>query len=333
MNVAVVGAGITGLTVAKALQKQNVNVTVFEKSRGLGGRLATKRLEWASLDIGAQYFTARDERFKEQLNNWLQNGAAAQWNFCPYISSDDHLARSPDDIERFVGVPNMNSLTHDLARGLTVHCKTRITNLKPIGQGWRLEYEGDDNFSEEYSWVVLCLPADQSKALLTNTNIAHSIPDNAHQPSWAIALETHGNVSPKIQGFFGDRIVSWVSRLSSRPNKQEEKEDKDLWMLHFSGEWSEQNGKETPIDVVNVGFEWLQQALKDHTDQPLELTHSYKHFWRYARSREAASQTRITIDTDECIAALGDWSYGGRVEGAYLAALDFVDQYFNSLQK
>ena len=72
MKIAIVGAGISGVCAANLLAQEGFKVDVFEKSRGLGGRLTTKRLDWAHIDIGAQYFTARDPRFIKQVEAWQQ---------------------------------------------------------------------------------------------------------------------------------------------------------------------------------------------------------------------------------------------------------------------
>ena len=79
MKVAIIGAGLAGLTVARQLLKLNADVIVFEKSRGLGGRLATRRADWANIDLGAQYFTARSEAFQREAQRWESANTVAQW--------------------------------------------------------------------------------------------------------------------------------------------------------------------------------------------------------------------------------------------------------------
>lgn len=68
---AVVGAGLSGLMCARTLQDHGLDVTVFEKSRGLGGRMANRRAEPnLRFDHGAQYFTARDHNFALYVQAW-----------------------------------------------------------------------------------------------------------------------------------------------------------------------------------------------------------------------------------------------------------------------
>ncbi len=64
LNIAIIGAGVAGVSAANVLKARGYNVTIFEKSRGYGGRCATKRWDGHVVDHGAQYFTIRDARFR-----------------------------------------------------------------------------------------------------------------------------------------------------------------------------------------------------------------------------------------------------------------------------
>ncbi len=85
MKVAIIGAGIAGLTLANKLTQSGAQVDVFEKSRGLGGLLSTKRFDWGHIDFGAQYVTASDPRIQEQVDQWLRSKAAAIWSFTLHV--------------------------------------------------------------------------------------------------------------------------------------------------------------------------------------------------------------------------------------------------------
>ncbi|SMF48512.1 hypothetical protein SAMN02745866_03160 [Alteromonadaceae bacterium Bs31] len=326
MNVAIIGAGIAGLTAARELRERGAQVTVFEKSRGLGGRLATKRLHWGHVDIGAQYFTARDERFKAQVDRWMAQGFVARWEFTPHaIDARKGLVRPKDSSIRYVGTPSMNSLAHALADKVEVRFNSRIQSLTQSSEGWRVEISDGEPVDDCYDWVVLSLPAEQSQSLLADTPIGHKIPQDIHQACWALALATCGEVAPEIQGIFGDELVSWVSRLSARPQRNISKPYDDLWMLHFAGEWSDTKGKHLPDNFTQLGLEWLSATL----NKPLKLAYAYPHYWRYARVKPDKVKPVVIADKTKGLAAIGDWSAGGRVEGAYLSALDFVDYFFD----
>ena len=79
INIAIIGAGLAGLTAANIL-KNNANITLFEKSRGVGGRIATRRSEPYFFDHGAQFFKARSAEFKDFINPMIKQGIIQTWN-------------------------------------------------------------------------------------------------------------------------------------------------------------------------------------------------------------------------------------------------------------
>jgi len=335
MKIAIVGAGISGVCAANLLAKQGFEVDVFEKSRGLGGRLTTKRLDWAHIDIGAQYFTARNPRFMQQVEEWQSQQAADIWDFEPYSIQDGQLMPSKDSTKRYVGTPRMNSIVHELSRDLTIKLGTRINTIVLDDQSsthktWRLFDESGCEYIN-YDWLIVSAPAQQAHYLLEHSptdlrSVSQQIPINAHRPCWAVALTTNGEVPKNIQGIFGDDVISWVSRQSAKPHRPALSGD-DCWMLHFSDKWSSRHSKNTTKNPTQIALDWLNNyllPLRKKDAKPLTLDNSYEHFWLYAKLNDEHSSLKPLIDEHNKLAVIGDWCLGGRVEGAYLSALDVV---------
>ena len=137
--IAIIGAGIAGLSAAQALQKAGQSVHLFDKGHGSGGRMASKRSEAGALDLGAQYFTARDRRFVEQVQQWVAAGWAAQWKPQLYNYRDGELSPSPDEQTRWVGVPRMSAITRGLLKDVTVNFGCRIAEVFRGKQYWHLQ--------------------------------------------------------------------------------------------------------------------------------------------------------------------------------------------------
>ena len=78
-STAIVGAGIAGMSAARMLVEHGHDVTVFEKSRGAGGRAARRRCDGFEFDHGAQYFTARSQVFRDHVHDWRQQGVVEEW--------------------------------------------------------------------------------------------------------------------------------------------------------------------------------------------------------------------------------------------------------------
>jgi predicted NAD/FAD-dependent oxidoreductase len=325
MNIAIIGAGLSGLTAARQLQALGHQVIVFEKSRGRGGRLCSKRMFWedkrTSLDIGAQYFTARDPRFMKVTQAWLDAGVIAPWAFDPHVFRDGVLNRSSDDQVRYVGVPTMNSLSHHLSEGLTIRRETRITRVEKTSDEWLL-FDERGYCYQHFDWLFVSAPARQSFDLIDGISpLAESIPLDSLRPCWALALELQQCTPAEVQGIFSDDKVRWASKLSSRPKRQA---DKEQWMLHFNADWSEGQGKAAADNLPEIGRDWLQQVF----NQTLELAHHYAHYWAYASMTDGHQiADEVWLDPEQNLSLLGDWTQAGRIEGAYLSAVTAVDNF------
>ncbi|AMO56519.1 hypothetical protein GZ77_06980 [Endozoicomonas montiporae] len=323
MNIAVTGAGLSGIKVGSLLHKMGHNVTVFEKSRGLGGRLAHRRLNWADIDLGAQYFTARDPDFIKEVNDWCRQGSASLWNFTPYCVRDNQLSASPDDTLRYIGQPLMNQPVHHLAAGMTL--KLGVTINQVVRKDKWILYGANEALFSGFDWLIMTQPAEQARKLLQGvSDIVTSIPDTVHEPCWALGLGTLGNVPEEIQGIFGDSTVRWASRLSSRPGFQNGAGVDDVWMLHFASEWSERQGKQTEVNIAQAGTLWLQNLL----GRSVKPVHEYCHFWRYASIKSNEQATAYKVDESQKLALIGSWCSGGRVEGAWLSAISLFNDLF-----
>lgn len=159
--IAIVGAGIAGLAAAQTLIRAGQQVQIFDKSRGSGGRMASKRSEAGALDLGAQYFTARDRRFIDALNEWRRAGCAAEWNPVLYQYRDGRLSPSQDEQPRWVGVPRMSAITRHLLADLPVTFDCRITEVFRGAQHWHL-LDASGETHGPFAQVVIAMPDRKS---------------------------------------------------------------------------------------------------------------------------------------------------------------------------
>lgn len=167
MRVAVVGAGIAGLAAARRLAAERGHeVVVFDKGRSVGGRLATRRIGAATVDHGAQFFTARGEALQAQTGDWLSRGVARVWCHGFHGREDGH--------PRHIGTGGMNSLAKDLAAGLDCRCNSLVFTLRHGTAGW--EVVTDDGAAWSADAVVLTCPVPQSRALLAQSEA--ELPDD-----------------------------------------------------------------------------------------------------------------------------------------------------------
>ena len=154
-DVVVVGAGLTGLAAARALESRSRYVTVLDKGRSVGGRLATRRLEGARLDHGAQFFTQRGPAMESLVEELLDEEVAIEW--CRGFGSEDGHPRY-----RILG--GMNGLAKYLAEPLEdVRCGVQVTEVAREDRGWVVRWDGGELRGGA---VLLTAPVPQSLAVL-----------------------------------------------------------------------------------------------------------------------------------------------------------------------
>ena len=160
----IIGAGIAGLTAARLLTSRGVAVTVVDKGRGVGGRMATRRLPTdrgeARIDHGAQYFTARSEDFRRLAAEWLAEGVAVEWSRGFNTPAGPKL----DHVPRYRGRNGMSDLPKYMAAGLDVHTATRIDAVRRTADGWSATSDAGATFSA--AALIMTPPVPQSLALL-----------------------------------------------------------------------------------------------------------------------------------------------------------------------
>jgi predicted NAD/FAD-dependent oxidoreductase len=155
-DVLVIGAGMAGLIAAAELQRSGLRVLILDKSRAVGGRMASRRIDGATFDHGAQFITTRDPRFAAVLEQTLQNGALKEW--CRGFSGRE------DGHARWCGIPGMSAVAKHLATGLELHLEMPVTALKACESRWNALTSTGRTYTS--GAVLLTPPVPQSLALL-----------------------------------------------------------------------------------------------------------------------------------------------------------------------
>ncbi|SDI67072.1 NAD(P)/FAD-dependent oxidoreductase [Pseudomonas panipatensis] len=314
--IAIIGTGIAGLSAAHALRDAGQDVQLFDKGHGSGGRMASKRSEAGALDLGAQYFTARDRRFLDAIQKWREAGWVAEWDPALYQYRDGVLSPSPDEQPRWVGTPRMSAITRALLHGLTVTFSCRITEVFRGEQHWQLQDAEGQNHGP-FSHVLIATPAPQAAALLASApKLAAAAASIAMEPTWAVALGFAETLQTPVQGcFVQEGPLTWLASNRCKPGRDTHM---DTWVLHASSSWSRQHidmPKEAVIEHLRGNF---AEMIGCAVPAPV---FALAHRWLYARPLEA-HQLGALADADLGIYACGDWCLSGRVEGAWLSGLE-----------
>ncbi|ALO45267.1 NAD(P)/FAD-dependent oxidoreductase [Pseudohongiella spirulinae] len=332
MKVAVIGAGLSGLGCAKILQQAGLEITVFEKSRGLGGRMSTRRTESWQCDHGAQYFTARSAQFRDEVDSWIRAGAAAEWQ-ATIISIGERPADLPDarksETRRFVGTPGMSAPARFMAQGLNIKSQCRVQTLQRRGGGWLLGYQSANGATEtaQFDWVVCAMPAPQSSELLSSSapDVSAAIQRFGMQPCWAVMLACDNPLEASFDAaFVNEGALSWIARDTSKPSRK----GAECWLLHASEQWSLDNLELTAEQATtNLLAEFAR--LTGIELNAFNVTQTSAHRWRYARNGDAPDAPVSRLESGLKLGICGDWLNGGRVEGAWQSGRHLAQSILN----
>lgn len=321
MSVAVVGAGIAGLRAA-ALLSPHARVVVFEKSRGFGGRLATRRAGAFSFDHGAPYFRARDPEFVAYVADLAARGLVAPW--CARFAEIDGAwieARATWDEARatwdeadahYVGVPGMSAVGRHMAQGLDVRLETRIVALHADGAGWRLESEGGESHGP-FDALILALPAAQALDLLPpDSPLTESARAARMQGCFALMLGYENPLaSPFDAALVRGSPLSWISANHTKPGR----DAAPALVALSANDWADTHIEDDPEAVTQTLLAALASILGEGVR---EASHRALHRWRFANSGRARTPL-AAFDAPRRLAVCGDWLVQGRVEAAFLS--------------
>jgi hypothetical protein len=310
----VIGAGLSGVALARALVAAGHPVRVLEKSRGPGGRMATRRTEAGdTFDHGAQYFTARDPLFLEQVRSWVEAGVAAEWHGVIGTLEHGKVTRSEREQVRYVGVPGMGSGVKGLADGLDVRAGVRVERVERAGSAWTLTAESGEGLGV-FEVVVVAVPAPQAVPLLAGAPaLAARAGTVRMEPCQAVMARFEERVPLEVDAaFVHGSPLSWIARDASKPGRR----DGERWVLHGSPEASREVLESAP-DVVAA--RWVE-AFAQATGLAVRPVEAVAHRWRHALPAPALEESAL-FDAALGIGACGDWCGGPRVEGAFLSGV------------
>jgi predicted NAD/FAD-dependent oxidoreductase len=172
VDVAVVGAGITGLICAQRLQRAGYRVVVLEKSRGLGGRLATRRVEGVAIDHGARFLQPQTPALQALVDDLSDRGVLQPWQPQGFqVQASGDWTPAPPDGPYWVAPEGLSAVGKALGEGLTIHRQQRVSAISLGGdRTWTVTAiapSGSTPLTHRANGLVLAIPAPQALDLLT----------------------------------------------------------------------------------------------------------------------------------------------------------------------
>jgi hypothetical protein len=320
-SVLVIGAGVAGLACAGALARAGVAVTVLERGRRVGGRVATCRVASFSFNHGAQFATARGPEFSALLADLRASGRAVVW------------PGAGEEAPRLVFLPGMQALPAIMAQraaalGVAIHTGRQATALHAATAGWHVRHQPtgaapsvpstvDGELSDRHDAVLIAVPAPRAVVLLATAR--HAFAEVAAgavlAPCWAVMmLFSHSVPGPNVWRDAGE-LIAWAAREGGRPGRAPQPEG---WILHASAAWSRahiEDDEKAVIPPLVAAF----RAVTGAGAPDVAATHR----WRDALVETPIGQPCLW-DPAARLGACGDWCLGGRIEAAYDSGLSLA---------
>lgn len=298
-KVAIIGAGIAGLSAAATLRTGGIEPVLFDKGRRPGGRIASRETDGFVFDHGAPFFEFTNGELQAILLAWQTEGRVAPW------AGQD----------RFGGVPSMNAPLQAIAASFDVRCSTTVRALAFDDRRWRMsvEHVGDTKAAlknDPYDHLILAVPAPQAAALLETAGMRlPELDEIVIAPCWSVMLALDGP-----SGFEEPYLVlpegpiASIARNDLKPGRAGSAE---TLVVQASSAWSRAHLEDEAERVAEI----LLSALASMTGRVVRPVFVKAHRWRYAHVETPLGHSllqRLEWNLSLC----GDWCLGGGIGGA-----------------
>ena len=299
--IVIIGSGMAGLACARRLAEAGHAPVVLDKGRGIGGRVATRRVGDMQFDHGAQYVNAHGSGFAAVLHSL--GDSVAGWQ--------DGTGRTHS-----VGVPGMSAIPKALGAGLDIRQNAQVARVVQDDDSWALHLDTD---TMRAARVVVTVPAPQVAGLL---GAEHPLVAALAPVRLAPCLTLMAAVTapaPFIARQDADDPLAWIAQDSAKPSRPQSAAT--LWVAQSGEAFSRAYLEESPTQIAARMLPLLCDRLGVTADR---VTHASAHRWRYARVTQALGQPFLR-SPDATLYLGGDWCIGPRIEAAWTSGTAIAD--------
>ena len=319
-SVAIIGAGLAGLTCATALQGMVDRVTVFEKTIFAGGRISRFQSGEFEFNHGAQYFTVNNPLFWNIVSAWQDQGIVRPWDGWIVELQKGQISNSDMATQRFVGVPRMQDIVETLVQNCDLRASVNIAELEQQGAGgWRL-FDARGTYQGSFDVVIIATAAHQVADLCRSVPAIATAADSVDMTvCWSAMFAFERRLDlPYDAAFVLESSLAWISRHQGA----ELDGDADCWVMHASPEWSQQYAASFRGRVMNALLDAFWEATDLEVQKPLSAS---VHCWKHALPINPISKDSL-FEESVAIGACGDWCTAPRIEGAVLSGFSMADR-------
>lgn len=346
MIIAVIGAGISGLTAGSLLAKAGHQVTVFEKSNGFGGRLSTRYAGEAKdvkLDHGSPYLSVGGAEYTEWLDGLTKAGILTEWT--DYVAFHDgtqlYMEHPNRERERMLIAPaGMNSLGQHLGRYVDVIRNKKASGVTLVAPGMKHKRSWVVNFDDssvfEADAVIVATPGPQAQGILQTAQdewgikfLIRQLSDVVYESAYTLMAGYGDRAQPEWKAIAcQNEILSFVSNeRSKRPDSPE-----TTLVVQSTPGFAQAMANADHDEVQKKMVKALSEVAGSWSGFPLW---TQTHLWRYYRCvTPIDGMSYLELENSNApLAVVGDYIGGTTIESAYLSGKRLAEHWIAILAR
>ena len=316
-KISIIGTGLSAIFSAIHLRKNtDLEINLFDKARGLGGRLATRRAEDGKFDHGAQYFSIERISNLPEIQMLINEGVISN-------IEDKDIYFSPD---------GMTNIAKKLLMDFNIFKEHKLVSIDKENENYKLFFENGSTFNSDY--IIMSCPMPQSLEILNKSkidydnNLIKDLEDLSYFPCIVVMIKSEiklSNLDKHIGTDVDSKNISWIGdnyrkKVSSIEN---------YYTIQCSPEFSYENF-ENEYDETNKKLKNEMEKIFGSNYQILS-----NHKWRYSIPKNFyQGHNSLVINQKNFLGLCGDIFTNGRFDGAITSGLSIADKFLkNELQK
>jgi renalase len=341
LEIAIVGAGMSGIACAKQLKAAGrQGIAIFEKSRGVGGRLTTRRMFNTCVDRGTCYISPKGAQFRELFDRLIAADIVEIWTDTTHtLTASGEMIADTDIYPRYIAPSGMNQIAKYLATDLDIRFGQRAISIQPEGKVWRLTIEGTEPTEILAQTVILAIPAPQAVDLLSplanilpieflsNLKAVELYPAIALAAGYTEKQLAEWEVAyPQVRSVNcgDDPILAWLGVDSSKRQQPAP----PAFVLQSTANFATKYPHSEDTSAASLAM--LEHASERFLPWFKDFQWQQPHLWRYAFTKSPLADAYLSINSPAPLFCTGDWCRGRKVEDAYLAGLAVATAISNS---
>lgn len=285
--------------------------------------MATARHGLVAFDAGAQYLTARSDKFRAYISELVSAGYAARWD--PKTTSGE--TKGVQLHTWYVGTPGMSSIVRPLAEGVRVHTSKKVHTLSRTDKGWTVLFD-DQTSAGPFAAVAVAIPVPAARLLLGRVEgMVETLSRVRMMPTWAVMVRLAERTLPD-QDVYSDmsEVLRWIARNSSKPGRTVSGGGETI-VIHAAPGWSREAEDAEPEAVAEELWADVTRHLSLPVVTPQQMT---AHLWQHGLVDQSLGESFI-YSTHHKLGAAGDWCLGRLAEHAYESGQGLGKAIANSL--